>query len=319
MTLIPCGLSRHSIELRQETQYQIVQARLDAAELQQQAQCQQTQALLQNFAALSLHQFSGNISTISSSPTSSREHVSARAHEVDRVCHSIDNHVLASGLKRASQIAFDQAPSSDYSDLSRVFPKSTSVQHRKATRSSPRTNTLRIIWKETRTTETIFGTFAVEYRTRKILPDDSETEIVHESYLCEHRTSFRLTPARWLLRMGFTYGLFGHFASSAAGGPSFGLETTRPVPDDAPIFGLCFWGELDGVRALLAAGEASVRDTDSFGRTPLSVRDDFVFFYLKLIVAVHCCSGDTAVNFDRLTLKIVCGFYMEHQYVQVSN
>ena len=64
-----------------------------------------------------------------------------------------------------------------------------------------------------------------------------------------------------------------------------GLDTFRPVPDDAPIFKFCTEGLLSAVRRLLIEGQASVRDTDSRGRTALHVSR--VYTYRSFGVRVH--------------------------------
>ena len=49
------------------------------------------------------------------------------------------------------------------------------------------------------------------------------------------------------------------------------MEIAHPVPDAALIFEFCQEGNMAGARSLLSRGEASVRDIDSLGRTPLYV------------------------------------------------
>ena len=86
----------------------------------------------------------------------------------------------------------------------------------------------------------------------------------------EYETSYTISPAPWLVRLGFRYGLYLGFLSSAQGWKNT-LKPFCPVPDDALIFEFCRQGNVPAVRSLLSGGHASVRDTDSRGYTPLHV------------------------------------------------
>lgn len=65
---------------------------------------------------------------------------------------------------------------------------------------------------------------------------------------------------------------------SNATGWQFNFNPVRAVPDNSPIFNACRKGNVSVVRYLLSEGEASVRDTDSKGWTPLHVRPSTVVF-----------------------------------------
>ena len=86
----------------------------------------------------------------------------------------------------------------------------------------------------------------------------------------EYKTSYTISPAPWLVRLGFHYGFHLGFLSSTQGWKNT-LKTFCPVPDDALIFEFCRQGNVSAVRRLLSKGHASVRDTDSRGYTPLHV------------------------------------------------
>ena len=86
----------------------------------------------------------------------------------------------------------------------------------------------------------------------------------------EYKTSYTISPAPWLVRLGLHYGLHLGFLSSTQGWKNT-LNTFCPVPDDALIFEFCRQGNVSAVRSLLSRGHASVRDTDSRGYTPLHV------------------------------------------------
>ena len=68
------------------------------------------------------------------------------------------------------------------------------------------------------------------------------------------------------LRCGFNVAL-----EQGAQGWKHSLNPFRSVPNDAPIFYACWNGNLGLIRELLENGQASVRDRDEAGRTPLHV------------------------------------------------
>ena len=86
----------------------------------------------------------------------------------------------------------------------------------------------------------------------------------------EYKSSYTISPAPWLVRLGFHYGFHLGFLSSTQGWKNT-LKTFCPVPDDALIFEFCRQGNVSAVKSLLSGGHASVRDTDSWGYTPLHV------------------------------------------------
>lgn len=86
----------------------------------------------------------------------------------------------------------------------------------------------------------------------------------------EITTSFIFYPASWLARIGFHYGVEASLHDSTAGW-RFNFSPVRAVPDDSLIFELCGMGEVSAVELLLQRGDASIRDTNSKGWTPLHV------------------------------------------------
>lgn len=87
----------------------------------------------------------------------------------------------------------------------------------------------------------------------------------------EYETTYTVYPTAWLIGLGVRLGLRLTNLSSSIRGWKNTLETFRPVPDSALIFRLCKSGNVPAIRELLAKGKASVKDTDSFGYTPLHV------------------------------------------------
>lgn len=109
-------------------------------------------------------------------------------------------------------------------------------------------------------------------RTSLLIPNHTKgPDSAEEADLSENENIFRLFPPSWLARFGFAYGLSERISRSPLSGPTVTLDVVRSVPDDAVIFNLCREGDLESVQALLNKGQASVKDVDSQGRTPLYV------------------------------------------------
>ena len=87
----------------------------------------------------------------------------------------------------------------------------------------------------------------------------------------EQQTSCTVSPATWLSILGLNWGFHVNLARSSVKGWKFTVDAFRAVPDDSLIFEFCRVGNLDAVRTLLTKGQASVRDTDSSGKTALFV------------------------------------------------
>lgn len=115
-------------------------------------------------------------------------------------------------------------------------------------------------------TQTLLGTIYLKSIVHK--HNDAFFRENHDSVKDRYETYFVLHPATWLLHLGARTGFNGSFSTA---GWKHTLETFRAVPDDSLIFEFCADGNLDGIKALLNRGEASVWDRDSFGQTPLHV------------------------------------------------
>ena len=100
--------------------------------------------------------------------------------------------------------------------------------------------------------------------------DFEDTTIYRECNEQEHETSYTIYPAPWLIRMGLRCGLRLSFSSGIKGWKN-ALQPLYLVPDDALIFKFCIQGNVSAVKELLSGGQASVRDIDSKGCTPLHV------------------------------------------------
>ena len=129
----------------------------------------------------------------------------------------------------------------------------------------------RTIWQDAKVVETFLGTFRLWSRTSLVSNQSEGPMSSEEEGHFGYENIFRLIPPSWLVRFGFSYGLSGCISHSPLSGPTVVLDVVRSVPDDAVIFGLCREGRVGCVQALLDRGEASAKDVDSQGRTPLYV------------------------------------------------
>ena len=119
--------------------------------------------------------------------------------------------------------------------------------------------------------ENIFGKVCVQSTTLiKQSINDHEDEI-WDSQLYEHKMNIRIQPAWWLIKIGFNRGLRVAISQATDRCLNIALNRIRLVPDDALIFDFCATNNIDGVRRLLMRGEATARDTTSWGQTPLHV------------------------------------------------
>ena len=215
--------------------------------------------------------------TSSSNSTNSQSHILACNREVNRISNSISDDVLAFGLKNAAQTAFN-----NFSEpiLTRGICPSPSTRSGQSTQSNPLRTGLpfrRTIRQDDKVVETFFG---MSSRTSLLFSNQSEgPPWSEEEDRFGHETFFSFIPARRLVQLGFTYGLSSRTSQSPLSGLTVALDVIRSVPDDAVAFDLCEEGNLSGVQALLNGGQASAKDVDSMGRTPLYISsiDCFLF------------------------------------------
>jgi hypothetical protein len=98
--------------------------------------------------------------------------------------------------------------------------------------------------------------------------------IVLNSKVYEDRgeSLFIFHPADWLVWLGMQTSLDVMISKSTRGWQNnLSSRTFRAVSDDALIFEFCETGNVEGIRTLLARGDASVMDRDPDGWTPLHV------------------------------------------------
>ena len=134
----------------------------------------------------------------------------------------------------------------------------------------PKRNVVLSYWD---TLDCFFATIEVQRTMKLHKPLESPEEGVEDSIdAWEEKTSYFPCPASWLLRLGFHHGFRGATFSFSTAGWKQTLETFRSASFHSLIFVLCEEGDFIGVRDLITRGQASIRDTDPLGCTPLHVR-----------------------------------------------
>lgn len=119
--------------------------------------------------------------------------------------------------------------------------------------------------------KTSFGT--VYFRSRTFRTRDRfKSGKRQSSDQYEFETYFTWHPAPWLTRLGIKFGINASISKSCRGWRNT-LSTFAAVPDDSLIFEFCKTGNIGGIQTLLTKGDASVRDTDTQGWTPLHVSE----------------------------------------------
>lgn len=87
----------------------------------------------------------------------------------------------------------------------------------------------------------------------------------------EHEMLITICPASWLVKLGISFAPRGSLFRSTINGWKYKFDPYRLVPSNALIFEFCEKNNLAGVQSLLSRGEASVKDMNFEGRTPLHV------------------------------------------------
>ncbi|KAH7309247.1 hypothetical protein BKA65DRAFT_519487 [Rhexocercosporidium sp. MPI-PUGE-AT-0058] len=132
--------------------------------------------------------------------------------------------------------------------------------------STPTQRTVKHVTTLIRDTDVFNYFLAIQKRTRSrrttsVFPSGiKSTEEEHSDYI--------FYPAPFLRWVGLSYGVYMQTRSTSW---QFSLQPFNVVRESSPIFEFCRNGNVDAVQTLIGLGEASVRDRDPLGRTPLWV------------------------------------------------
>ena len=201
----------------------------------------------------------------SGSSLNPQSHVVARTHEVNRISKS------ALGFENDTQTAYIKFSDPILTRDNYPSPNNTFAQSTQRSPYGIGVPFRRTIWQDAKVVETFLGTFRMWSRTLLVSNQSEGPMSPEEEGHFRYENVFRLIPPSWLVRFGFSYGVSGCISQSPLSGPTVVLDVVRSVPDDAVIFDLCREGRVGCIQALLNRGEASAKDVDSQGRTPLYV------------------------------------------------
>lgn len=230
--------------------------------------------------SLSLRHAGAAVTTFSSKPADTRDHIAALRAEASRVDKTIEDPLLRLGFAVGSEKAMHQIlnkiettdPADEVCDSQLPSCPSDAFKLEEGTKFSGAKSRTKRTWTVRSSTNYFFGTIHTHSTTRQLqsqVLDDQEPD--NEEHHYEHQSSFVIRPAAWLVNLGLNSGLHvGLFNSSVRGWKS-SLKTFCAVPDNSLIFELSGDGNLSAVRGLFSRGLASVRDTNSVGETPLYV------------------------------------------------
>ncbi|MCJ1433545.1 hypothetical protein MMC27_002908 [Xylographa pallens] len=225
-------------------------------------------ATKEGLAGLRMEQSSQLVTTTTSAPTIA-EHLEDIRCEIRNMAENIANPVIRAGCEQGMVTGLEQT----FSTLVSANPlkkSSKSTAARSVSRDQGYRKQRVVLSRTANMLETFFGSIRFHTETTKsyIQGNPTTKSALPEHY--EHKTTFRLFPAWWLINMGLDYTINFTFMSNYQGWHQY-LESMRAVSGDSLIFCACGEGDLDLVRRLLSTGEASVRDQNPNGVTPLHI------------------------------------------------
>ena len=114
---------------------------------------------------------------------------------------------------------------------------------------------------------TPFGSIIVQVQTEATGTEDVAQHCIQ---LPQQTLSLIWHPVSWAIRWGLAFGIQMSIMRSHIGW-KYVLSQIRSVSNDSLVFNFCRDGNINAVRELISRGDASVLDTDSWGRQPLHV------------------------------------------------
>lgn len=210
-------------------------------------------------------------------------HNQALRAEAVRVGRTMPSPVQRRGFEVCSESAFQEMASGHMEIQSTNHGNGMELEagitsaprlHQPWSSSPARTWTKRTLERKASTLNTVFGTiwiYSIKRQLRTSINGDQSLKVEDQDHIYECESSFKVFPAPWLLKLGFSYGYNISTSSSSYQGWTSRLRPFTLVPDDALLFEVCKLGDLAAVRSLFSRNLASVKDTSSRGLTALHV------------------------------------------------
>ncbi|KAL9120774.1 MAG: hypothetical protein Q9187_002672 [Circinaria calcarea] len=243
-------------------------------------QQQDLQIIMRRVNSLNVQQASEPVDTSFETFSNVGYHITAIRREISRVANILPNLRCRSIFEMEMDRAMQQINKGLQSNDPKSFSETESIfsSYKEGTKSFPqcwssRYQPLRNRTVRTRSNilQTFIGSLHVESKTIHVQPKYSSIRPAHDSQSeaqYEYQTaSVIVYPAPWLVNRGFSYSP----RVNAAGPPFWDLKlrVTHAVPDDNLVFEFCKQGNVPGLKCLFARKQASTKDVDSQGRTPI--------------------------------------------------
>ncbi|MCJ1286495.1 hypothetical protein MMC26_005841 [Xylographa opegraphella] len=222
-------------------------------------------AVQEHLAGLRMEQSSELVTTTTSAP-SIAEHLEDIRCEIRKMAANIANPVIRTGCEQGMNAGLEQT----FSRPHQAVPITKHTSARSASRDRGYRKASVVLSRTANMLETFFGSISFHTETTKSLVQENPIKRLAPSEHYEYKTRFRLFPSSWLINMGLDYTINFTFKSNYQGWHQC-LDSMRAVRGDSMIFCACGEGDLAFVRRLLSTGEASVRDQNPNGVTPLHI------------------------------------------------
>lgn len=228
-----------------------------------------------------IEQMSTTVSTITNSPSVFDDHIDALRGQLFRTCRTIQNPVHSVCFELGSDVVVqDLANNLSMGQSTTPWPvvspdtdqHAHSCRHKMPHRSRQQTSTKKVSSVREYVKQPLFGTVTTITTTRLLRPRLVDDEAFDdEDYQVEHKTSLKILPAQWPLKLGFNYAYNVSTFDSSIQGWQWCIKPIHLVPDVPSVSKSCDQGDIERVRDSISNNLASVQDVDSKGRTALHV------------------------------------------------
>ena len=249
--------------------------------IQHETELEKLTIISEKLSSLSLQHSVATVTTFSKEPADTQNHIATLRAETACFNRTIEDPLLRLGFAVGSERAVHQIANKigTNDSINTVYDRELSFDppDTSKTREDKDISDVKLLTKRTLSewdsaTNYLFGTIYTCSTTKQLestMFGNQETD--DEDFHYEHQSSFVIRPAAWLVNLGLASGLRVGLFNSSVRGWKGSLNTFCAVPDDSLIFDLSRDGNLSAIRALFSRGLASVRDTNSYGKTPLHV------------------------------------------------